>query len=95
MKPWSEMTIPLGWACRSTGANAGSASTPQALAATIGMDALCEAFRKTMLPIMQDAVSAGHEDTHLECLEKAQLCVRRFHASAALLQQLEESASTQ
>jgi hypothetical protein len=72
-----------------------STITPQALAESIGMDALSEAFRETMLHIMRGAVSAGHEDIHLECLKEARLCVGRFHASASVLRQPAGSASTQ
>lgn len=71
------------------------ASSPHDLAESIGMAALSEAFKATMLHTMRGAISAGHEDTHLECLKEARLCVQRFHVCASALRQLAGSASTQ
>lgn len=88
MKPCSEVPIPAGWECT-------SASSPHHLAESIGMAALTEAFRVTMLELMRAAISAGHEDTHLECLKQAQLCVQRFHTCASALRQLAVFVSTQ
>ncbi len=91
----SKLALPNKLRAMNTNQTTSSTSTHQELAESIGMDALSEAFRTAMLNIMHGAVSQCHEDTHLECLKEARLCVQRFHACASLLRKPMESASTQ